>query len=78
MPDTNYKLLEGFVTLGTHSESRRGDTSHTCDITLLRVKIRMKIENFFAELLYHFSLMVTFITVVHFKGYLLLNVHHYY
>ena len=38
MPDINYKNLEGFVMLGTHSEPRRGETSHICDISVLRVK----------------------------------------
>ena len=37
MPDTNYKHLEYFVMLGTHSEPRRGEMSHICDISPLRV-----------------------------------------
>ena len=37
VPDINYKELEGFIMLGTHSEPRRGETSHTCDISVLRV-----------------------------------------
>ena len=39
VPDINHKDLEGFVMLGTHSEPRRGETSHICDISVLRVKI---------------------------------------
>ena len=38
IPDTNYKHLECFITLGTHSEPRRGQMSHICDISPLRVK----------------------------------------
>ena len=38
VPDTNYKHLESFVMLRTHSEPRRGEMSHICDISLLRVK----------------------------------------
>ena len=38
LPDTNYKHLECFVMLGTHSEPRRGQMSHICDISPLRVK----------------------------------------
>ena len=38
VPDINYKDLEGFVMLGTHSEPCRGETSHICDISVLRVK----------------------------------------
>ena len=37
MPDANYKHLESFVKLGTHFEPRRGEMSHTCDISLVRV-----------------------------------------
>ena len=37
VPDTNYKNLEGFVMLVTHSEPRRSETSHICDISPLRV-----------------------------------------
>ena len=36
--DTNYKHLECFVMLGTLSKSRRGQMSHICDISALRVK----------------------------------------
>ena len=38
VPHINYKDLEGFVMLGTHSEPRRGETSHICDISVPRVK----------------------------------------
>ena len=38
MADANYKHLEIFVKLGTHSEPRRGEMSHIYDISLLRVK----------------------------------------
>ena len=37
MPDNNYKHFECFVMLGTHSEPRRGQMSHICDISPLRV-----------------------------------------
>ena len=37
VPDTNYKHLECFVMLGTHSEPHRGQMSHICDISPLRV-----------------------------------------
>ena len=37
VPDINYKYLEGFVMLGTHSKPRRGETSHIYDISVLRV-----------------------------------------
>ena len=36
--NTNYKHLECFLTLGTHSEPRRGQMSHICDISSLRVE----------------------------------------
>ena len=39
VPDTNYKHLECFVMLGTHSEPRRGQMSHICDISPLRVNL---------------------------------------
>ena len=39
VPDTNYKHLECFVMLGTLSEPRRGQMSHICDISALRVKM---------------------------------------
>ena len=39
VPDTNYKHLECFVMLGTHSEPHRGQMSHICDICAQRVKI---------------------------------------
>ena len=45
MPDANYKHLESFVKLGTHSEPRRGEMSHICDISLLRVKVQNFIES---------------------------------
>ena len=35
--DTNYKHLECFVMLGTLSKPRRGQMSHICDISALRV-----------------------------------------
>ena len=38
IPDTKYKHLECFVMLGTHSELRKGQMSHICDISTLRVK----------------------------------------
>ena len=38
MPDNNYKHLKCFVMLGTHSELRRGQMSHICDISALSVK----------------------------------------
>ena len=38
VPDTNYKHLECFVMLGTLSEPRKGQMSHICDISALRVK----------------------------------------
>ena len=37
MPDANYKHLENFIRLGTHSEPRRGEMSHICDISFPRV-----------------------------------------
>ena len=37
VPDTNYKHLECFVMPGTLSELRRGQMSHICDISALRV-----------------------------------------
>ena len=37
VPDTNYKHLECFIMLGTHSEPRGGQMSHICDISPLRV-----------------------------------------
>ena len=37
-PDTNYRYLDCFVMLGTHSKLCRGQMSHICDISLLRVK----------------------------------------
>ena len=39
VPDTNYKHFECFVMLGTLSEPRRGQMSHICDISALRVII---------------------------------------
>ena len=42
VPDTNYKHLECFVMLGTHSEQRRGQMLHICDISALRVKFSYK------------------------------------
>ena len=39
IPDTNYKHLECFVMLGTQSELRRGQMSHICDISPLRVNL---------------------------------------
>ena len=41
VPDINYKDLEGFVMLRTHSEPRRGEMSHICDISVLRVNGRL-------------------------------------
>ena len=38
IPDTNYKHLECFVRIGTHSELHRGQMLHICDISPLRVK----------------------------------------
>ena len=35
--DTNYKHLKYFIMLGTLSEPRRGQMSHICDISALRV-----------------------------------------
>ena len=40
--------------LGTHSEPRRGETSHICDISLLRVKDFMNL-----------SIVKTFVSVEH-------------
>ena len=37
--NTNCKHLECFVTLETHSQLHRGQMSHICDISPLRVKI---------------------------------------
>ena len=37
VPDTNCNHLECFVMLGTHSQPRRGEMSHICDISPLRV-----------------------------------------
>ena len=37
IPDTNYRHLECFVMLGTLSKLRRGQMSHICDISPLRV-----------------------------------------
>ena len=37
VPDTNYKHLECFIMLRTLSEPRRGQMSHICDISALRV-----------------------------------------
>ena len=37
--DANYKHLESFVKLGTHSEPRRGEMSHICDVSVPRVKL---------------------------------------
>ena len=34
VPDTNYKHLESFINLRTHSEPRRGEMSHISDIRL--------------------------------------------
>ena len=47
VPDTNYKHLECFVMLGTHSKPRRGQMSHICDISALRVNtgIMMSLRN---------------------------------
>ena len=39
VPHTNYKHLECFVMLGIHSEPRRGQMSHICDISPLRVNL---------------------------------------
>ena len=39
IPNTNYKHLECFIMLGTHSKLCRGQMSHICDISPLRVKI---------------------------------------
>ena len=39
VPDTNYKHLECFIMLGTLSKPRRGQMSHICDISALRVKV---------------------------------------
>ena len=44
MPDNNYKYLECFVILGTHSELHRGQMSHIRDISALRVKQVMSFE----------------------------------
>ena len=41
MGDTNYKLLECFVTLGTHSQLCRGQMSHICP---LKVKRRLTLS----------------------------------
>ena len=38
VPDTNYKHLECFIMLGTHSKLCWGQMSHICDISPLRVK----------------------------------------
>ena len=38
VPDANYNHLESFVKLGTHCEPHRGEMSHICDISVLRVK----------------------------------------
>ena len=40
VPDTNNKHLECFVMLGTHSEPCRGQMSHICDISPLRVNVQ--------------------------------------
>ena len=37
VPHTNYKHFECFATLGTHSELCRGQMSHICDISPIRV-----------------------------------------
>ena len=39
IPGTNYKYLECFVMLGTHSEPCKGQIVHVCDISALRVLI---------------------------------------
>ena len=39
IPDTIYEHLDWFVMIGTHSELRRGQMSHICDISPLRVKL---------------------------------------
>ena len=44
MDYTNYKPLECFVTLGTHSQLHRGQMSHICDIGPLKVKSRLKLS----------------------------------
>ena len=38
MPDNNYKHFKCFVILATHSKPCRGQMSHICDISPLRVK----------------------------------------
>ena len=61
MPDINYKDLEGFEMLGTHSEPHRGEMSHICDITVLRVNINnyyshyFKNVHVFAHKLYYYA-----------------------
>ena len=37
VPHTNCKHLESYIMLGTHSKPCRGEMSHICDISLLRV-----------------------------------------
>ena len=37
VPDINYMYLEGFVMLGTHFKPHRGEMSHICDISVLRI-----------------------------------------
>ena len=39
MPNNNYKHLQCFVMLETHSETHRGQMSHICDISTLRVNL---------------------------------------
>ena len=52
----NYKLLECFVTLGTHSQLRRGRMSHICDISPLKVKHRLKLWNYSPYLVVMFNM----------------------
>ena len=42
VPDASYKHLESFIKLGTHSEPRRVELLHICDISLLRVTFTAK------------------------------------
>ena len=53
IPDTSYKHLECFVRLGTHSQLRRGQMSHICDISPLRVNSNRNLIEVYNLYSYH-------------------------
>ena len=52
---------------GTHSEPRRGEMSHICDISLLRVKLHDLYHIYLIRLPYYVLTHATIITVIVFN-----------